>query len=341
MSTLRKDPLSHGWVIYTDEEYQKPEAPARVVNMPAGGCLYCEKNESMTLPEVAAYRQGGLKNGPGWTVRAVPNAHAVLHIEGKTNRRGEGLYDMMNGIGAHEVIVETPDHSALLHLSSVEKIAEILHMLRDRMNDLMRDPRFRYMQIFRNYGDVAGAVHPHPHSQIIALPIVPRWVYEEINHAQEYWKIKERCVFCDILAQDSDGPRMVYENEGFVALTPFASKFPFETWVYPKEHLNSYHLATDESLLVLADAVKSVLTLLATALEDPPYNLIIHSSPAQPEKRYNTPTAKLNDYYHWHIEIIPRATKVAGFEYGTGFYINSVLPEKAAEILRGQLTPPG
>lgn len=289
----------------------------------------------MTPAEIQAVRSpGSHRDGPGWQVRCIPNKFAALHIEGRFDRRGEGLYDRMNGIGAHEVIIETPDPNARFHEYSIDHISDILRMYRDRSIDLSRDERFRYIQIFRNYGESAGATMAHPHSQVIALPILPRWVREEIHQALEYWKIKERCLFCDIVTQDEDGPRMVTSNSHFVALAPFASKFPFETWIYPREHAPYFHLIPDDQIASLAMILKSTLTALSQAINDPPYNLIIHSAPQKPEKVYHGSGNRVQDYYHWHIEIIPRATKVAGFEYGTGFYINPVLPENAAQYLR-------
>lgn len=336
MSVLRKDPLSHGWVIFAEERY-RPPAPNCFISteVHSDRCPFCPGNERMTPAEIRAIRPPSSRaNTPGWSVRTIPNQFAVLRIEGKFDRRGEGLYDMMNGIGAHEVVIETPEHNALLSGYSVEKLQEILWMLRERVQDLLKDTRFRYIQVFRNYGNVSGATVSHPHSQIVALPILPRSIGEEIDHAHEYWRLKERCIFCDIINQDSDSRRLVYENDGFVVLEPFASKFPFETWVYPKEHLWAFHLLPDSYLPLLADALKVTMGAIARALGDPAYNLIFHSAPLQLEKKYHNLRAQVQDYYHWHIEIIPRATGVAGFEYGTGFYINSVLPEDAAEYLR-------
>ncbi len=337
MSVLRKDPLTHGWVIFAEERFQPPNVES--VTVPAESmspsCPFCEGNERMTPPEIIAVRPGGSRrDGPGWSVRAIPNQFAALNIEGKFDRRGEGLYDMMNGIGAHEVVIETPLHNARFSDYSVEEIDKILWVMRERATDLMKDPRFRYIQIFKNQGGGAGATIDHPHSQIVALPILPRWVREEISQSYEYYLLKERCLFCDIISQDSQSSRLVYENDHFVALAPFASKFPFETWVYPKEHSQSFHLIADNALPALADVLKTTLSAFRRAMSNPPYNLIIHSAPQNPEPSYHAPRAKVQDHYHWHIELIPRGTKLAGFEYGTGFYINSVLPEKAAEFLR-------
>lgn len=336
MSVLRKDPLTHAWVIFAEERYQPPapESP-QPAQETAPNCPFCEGNERMTPPEIMALRApGSRRDGPGWSVRAIPNQFAVLKIEGKFDRRGEGLYDMMNGIGAHEVVIETPRHDARLSEFPPEKIQEILWVLRERAADLLRDQRFRYIQIFKNQGGGAGATIAHPHSQLVALPILPRWVREELTQSYEYFRLKERCLFCDIIAQDTRTPRLVYENDHFVSLAPFASKFPFETWIYPKEHSSSFHTTPDAHLPALADALKTTLLAFRQAISDPPYNLIIHSAPQNPERSYHDRRARVQDHYHWHIEIIPRATRVAGFEYGTGFYINSVFPESAAEFLR-------
>lgn len=335
MSILRKDPFSQSWVIFAVDRNQqvglkeqpKPETPPE-------HCPFCPGNEGATLPEIRAIRPPMLRgNSPGWSVRVIPNQFALLHIEGKFGRRGEGLYDMMNGVGAHEVIIETPEHDANFYEYSLEKMHEILAMYRERQCDLMRDNRFRHIQIFRNYAESFATVS-HPHSQVMALPIAPRWVLSEIDHAFEYWRLKERCIFCDIISQDTRSPRIVFENDNFTVLEPFASRQPFETWIFPKDHMPSYHTITDSAIDSLADALKITLTALAQALSNPPYSMIIHSSPAQPEKRYNTERAKMQDYFHWHIEIIPHSAAAIGFDYGTGFYINPVMPEEAAEFLR-------
>ena len=336
MSTLRKDPITEGWVIMAEERYEAPRTSApQKPYPPAEHCPFCSGHESMTPEEILALRPpGSRKNSPGWSVRAVPNHFAVLHIEGKFDRRGEGLYDMMNGVGAHEVIIETPEHEGLFSDYSVKKLEEILWVYRERALDLQRDQRFRYLQIFRNYGELAGASITHPHSQIIALPILPRRLQDEIRHSFEYWQRKERCVFCDILNQDSEGPRLVFENEYFVALEPFASKFPFETWIFPKEHSAYFHQVSDAELPSLGEMLKLTVGALMRAMSNPAFNIIIHMAPMQPEKKYMAARARIHDFYHWHIELVPRVSRVAGFEFGTGFYINSVLPESAAEFLR-------
>jgi UDPglucose--hexose-1-phosphate uridylyltransferase len=256
----------------------------------------------------------------------VPNKFPALSIEGELDRAGEGMYDKMNGVGAHEVIIETPDHDVAFADLPQEHIALVTQAIQDRMIDLQGDTRFRYIQVFRNRGNAAGASLEHPHSQLIALPILPKRVIEELAGSKKYYGYKERCVFCDIVAQEVwTKTRIVCENEMFIAIVPFAARFPFEVWILPRKHDPSFETLEEESKLAYAGVLKETLQRVNVALDDPPYNLIIHTSPCgEPDLKY----------YHWHVEIMPKLTKVAGFEWGSGFYINPTPPEEAARYLR-------
>jgi UDPglucose--hexose-1-phosphate uridylyltransferase len=283
--------------------------------------------EHLTPPEVLSYRTPGTyANQPGWRVRGVPNKFPALRIEGDAGRRGDGLYDLMNGIGAHEVMIDSPDHDHGMADLAPAQIEEVLWAYRDRVLDLQRDERFRYVIIFKNHGADAGASLEHPHSQLIALPILPLSVQAELRGASDYYRLKERCIFCDIVFQESaDRKRLVFENAGFIVACPFAARFPFELWIVPKTHGSHFEHATVSEYRDLAHAIRAALGALKTALQDPPFNYIIHSAPI------GEPRSK---HYHWHMEITPALTKVAGFEVGTGFYINPVPPESAAANLR-------
>jgi len=343
LSTLRKDPVSDGWVIIAEERAARPMdfAPETPVRRTGGSCPFCEGHEHQTPPEIVAFRRAGSgPNMPGWSVRAIPNKFAALHIEGNLDRRGEGIYDLMNGIGAHEVIVETPDHDGHMVQYGREKVEEILRMYLVRCRDLFQDKRFRYIQIFRNYGPVAGASLAHPHSQLIALPISPRWVKEELHSSQAYWRLKERCLFCDIVRQElEDRSRVVFENSRYVSIEPFASKFPFETWLFPKEHEPDFAQTAEEEIGDLAEVLQQTLLAISRCLNDPPWNYLIHSAPRLTELDLRVGEATVEADYHWHIEIFPRLTRMAGFEWGTGFYINPMVPETAAAELRKVLEP--
>jgi UDPglucose--hexose-1-phosphate uridylyltransferase len=281
----------------------------------------------MTPSEIMAYRpEGSHRDNPGWTLRAVPNKFPALMIEGDLDRRGEGLYDLMNGVGAHEVIIETPKHELNMGTLSQKQFEDVLWAYRDRILDLSKDKRFRYIVIFKNQGPEAGATMEHTHSQLIALPIVPRNVADELNGALEHYKNKERCIYCDIVRQEiEDKVRVVSENESFAVISPFAPRFPFETWILPKRHSSYFEHATKQEYVDLARSLRETLIRLNRSLNDPPFNYLIHSMP------FREPD---NGHYHWHIELMPKLTQVAGFEWGTGFYINPVPPEEATVILQ-------
>jgi len=302
------------------------------------GCPFCLGNESQTPPEIrceAAGEQLAEHDGSAapWQIRVVPNSFAALRIEGNLDPSSRGLYNEMNGVGAHEVVIESPNHEDRLGDYSAEKLASILRVFRERVEDLHRDTRFQYVQIFRNYGAAAGASLRHPHSQLIALPIVPRSVHDELEETHHYFQRTGRCLLCDMLAQESaEEVRVVAENADFLAFTPFASKFSYELWVVPRTHGHEFQFIAEIHLRSLAELLHRVFWTLQNALGDPPFNFIIHSAPESYKVFENG--LKVPQYYHWHIEIMPRISNKAGFEWGTGFHINSVMPEKAAEKLR-------
>jgi UDPglucose--hexose-1-phosphate uridylyltransferase len=328
MPELRKDPVVGRWVIMSTERGKRPSDFLRDSSPRKGGpCVFCAGMEGQTPPEVLSYREHGSEiNQPGWRVRAVPNKYPALRIEGGLGRRGDGLYDLMSGTGAHEVVIDSPDHDRGMADLAPHQIEEILWAYRDRVLDLSKDERFRYVLVFKNHGPEAGASLEHPHSQLIALPILPLTVQQELRGASDYYSLKERCIFCDVLNQEGhDRRRVIYENDGFIVACPFAARFPFELWMIPKEHGSHFEYAHAAEYRALAQALKAALSALKSALGDPPFNYIIHSAPLREAE---------SPHYHWHLEVTPALTKVAGFEVGTGFYINPVPPEEAASHLR-------
>ena len=329
MSELRKDPVTGRWVIISTERRKRPtDFQLETVQVaPDLSCPFCDGHEDMTPREVLAVRENGSgPNQPGWTLRVVPNQYPVLRVEGTLDRQGEGLFDKMNGIGAHEVIIESPRHPDTLASLDERAIEGVLSAARDRVLDLKRDRRFRYIIIFKNHGAAAGASLEHSHSQIIALPIVPREVRDEVDGARAHFEQKERCVFCDILRQETgEGKRLIAENADIVAVAPYAPRFPFETCLLPRRHQSHFEDVPRHELASLAKMLGEILRRMNKALQSPPYNLLIHSAPV---------SEGATDYYHWHVEIIPKLTKVAGFEWATGFYVNPTSPEEAAEVLR-------
>lgn len=331
MPELRKDPVIGRWVIIATERAKRPSDFSQIEAEPTVNshkCPFCGGNEDMTPPEILCMREPNSQpNSSGWWTRTVPNRFPALRIEGELDRQGEGIYDMMNGVGAHEVIIETPEHHKSLADLEPYYIEKVLLSYRERMLDLKKDSRFKYILIFRNHRSSAGASLDHPHSQLIATPIVPKRVKEELSGSLKYFNFKDRCVFCDMVHQEiKDKKRLVIENEHFLTFTPYASRFPYEICIIPKKHSPCYESITKEMIPSLAQILKASLLKLKNLLNDPPYNYIIHTTPF-------SLSPDLKDY-HWHIEIIPRITHVAGFEWGTGFYINTVIPEDAARDLR-------
>ena len=328
MPELRKDPIMGRWVIIATERTKRPTDFKSEPLEPSGSfCPFCEGNEDKTPPEILAYRAAAtLPNKPGWRLRVVPNKFPALQIEGNLDKRGAGVYDRMNGIGAHEVIIETPEHHLTITELSLGQIQDVLWAYRDRLADLKRDIRFNYGMVFKNVGKVAGASLEHTHSQIIVLPIAPRTVSDEIRGGKLFYDYRGRCIFCDIIQQELDsGDRLVLDGDQFLAYEPFAARFPFETWVLPKRHMSHFEDIDRGTCEELAYCLKTTLLKIEKSLNMPAYNYIVHTTPFD---------LGHIDHYHWHIEIIPRLTKVAGFEWGTGFYINPVPPESAAEFLR-------
>jgi UDPglucose--hexose-1-phosphate uridylyltransferase len=337
MPELRKDPIIGRWVIIATERAKRPndfkQQTADIAEVTP--CPFCEGNEHLTPPEIRSVRkQSSAANGPGWDIRVVPNIHPVLRIEGELEKQPHGIYDMMNGIGANEVIIETPEH--VNHMCSLksDQIAKVLLTYKERIADLEGDTRFKYVLIFKNHKPASGATKiRHCRSQLIALPVCPKSVKGELVGAKRYFEYKDRCVFCDIISQElSDKKRLILEIDGFVAIAPFAARFPFETWILPKKHSADFTSITAEDAKHLAKMMKEVLSRINRLLSDPPYNYIIHTAPyRRPKQGY---WSSISQDYHWHIEIIPRLTRVAGFEWGTGFYINPLPPEDAAKALR-------
>lgn len=328
MPELRKDPVTGRWVIISTDRQKRPNdfmlAPASVIGAPH--CPFCPGHEEMTPPEVLAYREGGERNGPGWSVRVVPNKYPALVVEGTLDREGEGMFDRMTGIGAHEVIIDHPVHDRTWATMGVPEIVQVLWACRERMLDLQRDTRLRYVLVFKNHGGAAGATLEHTHTQLVALPFVPDLVRQELAGAREHFRTKERCVFCDIVRQEvASGRRVVELHPDVVALSPYAPRVPFETWLLPRRHEARFEQASRDTYHALATVLQGVLRRMDAVLERPAFNLVVHSMPFGEGD---------DAQFHWHVEVLPRLTRSAGFESGTGVCINPTAPEEATDVLR-------
>ncbi len=332
MNELIRDPITARWIIVPmDKQAEISDLITEQHSKNKDNCPFCYGSEMMTPPEIAAHRKSGAPNSPNWSVRVVPNKFPALRIEGELDRQGVGVFDIMNGVGAHEVIIDTPDHFRdMADLTHVEA-EEVVWAYRNRYLDLKKDKRFKYILIFKNYGRSAGASLEHPHSQLIALPIVPKRVHEEMEGAARYYDYKERCVFCDIAREElEERERIIYSDDKFIAFCPYVSRFSYEVWILPKKHSSDFADIDRDCVACFAKALRDSLARIKILLKDPSYNFIIHTSPINGHERED---------YHWHVEIMPKLSKVAGFEWGSGFYVNPVLPDIAAKNLMSVVIP--
>ena len=336
-SAFRYCPIKHSWTIIAPDREglpgrdDDPDSPDVVSpeNDP-----FAPGNEAETPPEI--YRVPSSKGGDRWQVRVFADSSPVLRVEGDVVREAVGLNDTVSGIGAHEIIVETPDSNVELADLEIEEILPVLQTYRARLLDLRRDTRLRYVMIFKNKGREAGASVAHAHSQLIATPIIPTVVVRELNSAREHFNRSERCLFCDMIRQELRlRERICLETDRFLALAPYAATSQFETWILPREHHHDFALATDEILLGLAGILRDLLRRTRALLDDPAYNLVLHTAPS-PHPRPGHPGywSTLGHDYHWHFQFVPRITRTGGFEIGSGIAINPTPPEDAARMLR-------
>jgi UDPglucose--hexose-1-phosphate uridylyltransferase len=331
MSELRRDPIAGRWVIVDTDHPSLPQDYEYEHQQFKGGvCPFCYGNEAMTPPEIESIRDPHTgPNTSGWHVRVVPNKFPALQIEGELDRRGVGIYDMSSGIGAHEVLIESPYHQKDIPDLLPKEIENVFTMLCRRAMDLIKDKRFKYIMVFKNFGSSAGASLEHPHTQIVALPMVPKNALEEIKGAHNYFEYRERCIFCDILRQEmQEKERVILENKFFLSFCPFVSRFPFEICIIPKKHGAYFCQMSLEEIQALAEILRETVTRVKKVFPSVCYNFMVHSSPVNGDGSIES--------YHWHIEFMPKLTRVAGFEWGSGFYVVSTPPELAAKYLREQ-----
>ncbi len=335
MTELRKDPITGRWtIICVDGARQLPKLEPVGSISDRESCPFCEGHEDQTTPEIFAQRmKDTAPNTPGWYVRCIPHYRPWLAVNTELSRQGLGLFDMMKNIGAHEVIIETPHHKEDFHNCSAQQMERILSAYRDRIVNLKRDERLKYVLIFKNHGRQTDSGYvSHAHSQVIATPVVPIRTKQELNGTRKYFQMKERCIFCDMIRQEiADQVRVVDQNDTFLCLSPFAARFPFECWVLPKRHQAQFYQIEEGEMKDLAQLLRKVFRRLHGLLTDPPYNCVLHDAPNPVPQKGAWKT--LSQDYHWHFEIIPRLVRTAGFEWGSGFHINPISPERAVEEL--------
>lgn len=338
MPELRRDPVAGYWTIISTERSRRPVEVISKDLIEERHCPFCEGREAETTGEIYAVRKPGTApDSPGWQVRVVKSKSPLLIPDRDFGRYGRGMYDLMEGVGTHELIIESPAHKHDLDELSVPELKQVISVYIHRLNELEKDPRFKYALLFKNHGLISGSARDiirHSRSQLIATPITPKRVKEELLATKKYFERHERCVFCDILRQESeDGPRIVSQNTSFFAYCPFASRSPFETWILPKKHSADFRVLEGDYFADLATILKECLLKIKIMLNDPPYNIILHTAPFRRRKKEGH-WKTIEEDYHWHLQISPRLTRDAGFEWGTGIYINPTPPEEAAQLLR-------
>lgn len=326
---MRLDPLTEAWTIFSAARARRPEFDSvlREDAASAGPDPFLaglERFAPQALHQVA--------RPEGWQVRVVPNRAPVFRVEGDADVHGDGFYDRMDAVGAHEVVVEDPGQRSLEALS-LREVEQVITAWKLRMLDLMRDPRMRSFTVVKNVGRAAGAQVGHAVSQVIALAMVPPLLKRKLEVARAFYVRKKRSIFEDILAEEVRiGTRLVYENNGFSVFCPYASRAPFEIAIYPKRRCADFHGVSDQELAQFADVLRTALGKLARALDHPAYNLMIFTAPTRTARGDEWGTIERD--FRWHAEILPRVHHLGGFELGTGCWLNSVWPEKAADYLR-------
>lgn len=327
MPEVRLNTITGDWVVIATERARRPEQFAqkrerKPLPEHSPGCPFCPGNEAQTPAATLAIDAPG----GGWAVRSVPNKFSALVPEGEPTRRAEGHRTSMTGVGLHEVIIETPAHNLTTALLPVAQVERILEAYRRRFAAFYADPRIEHVILFKNHGEAAGTSLEHPHSQIVGTPVVPGQVRQRIEEALRHWGDLGACVYCRTLDDElADGSRVVAANASFVAFVPYAALSPFHVWIFPRQHRADFGSVSDAELADLAAILRDVLGRLYRGLEDPDFNYVIRSL---------SPNEGAVKYYHWYLSLVPRLNKAAGFELGTGMFINTALPEASAAFLR-------
>jgi len=333
MSEFRQDPITKNWVIIAPKRAKRPgvfkKKKRKHKEELKHTCPFCEGNEKMTPPEIMAFRKRGTKpNGPGWTIRVFENMFPALTKNKTLGLKNLGIYLNMNARGAHE-IVALHKHEECMARESVSVIKESIEACEKRFLHLSKNVLIKHIHIIQNQGARAGASISHPHFQIFALPLIPQMILREIDGTEEYYKIHKSCVYCDMFKEARENSRVILENEHFIAFTPYASRSQYEVWILPKEHEPRFEKINNLEIKSLANIWEKVLSKLDKGLENPAYNSYIHTCPVNSDLSSET----LN-FYHWHIEILPKLSIWGGLELGTGVIINTRSPEEAAKFLR-------
>jgi UDPglucose--hexose-1-phosphate uridylyltransferase len=340
MPELRQNPITKDWVIIAPERSKRPHQfmygarrrREKRESKETAICPFCPGNEALSGEAVLTYQQRGSSRSGAksdWTLRVVPNKFPAL-VQGEETSRitqgSRGFFIKMNGVGFHEVVIEHPGHLQTIATMPPEAVEGVISSYIDRYQALIKRPTVELITIFRNNGPRAGTSIRHPHSQIIASPVVPIHIRHVVEEAVRYFDTMGTCIYCNLIEQERVlEERVISETEHFIAIAPFFSRSPFEAWILPKTHRASFAKISPIERKDLAGILVDILSRLYHGLGDPDYNYMVHSAPYQEDPA---------DYYHWHIQILPKLSEVAGFELGSGIYLNSTTPEQCAQYLK-------
>jgi UDPglucose--hexose-1-phosphate uridylyltransferase len=328
MPKLRRDPITGRQVLIAPERAARPWHINRNEDVERSeDCPFCPGNEAMTPAEVYADRRlDGVPNTPGWRIRVVPNKYPALEAHADFKNRDDSFYRLENALGVHEVIIESPQHAVHMNALGAAELTDILRVYRARFTSLEKDLRWKYLLIYKNQGERAGATLEHIHSQLVALPTVPREAAGEMMGARAHFDRSGRCIYCEIIERERHAPeRLVLDSQRFIALCPFAPRFAFETWILPKQHASHFTQSADEDLTALGEMLRQLIAKLDAIATQAPFNYLLRSAPLR---------EKEDQFYHWHLAILPQLNRAAGFEWGSGMHMNPIEPEKAARLLR-------
>lgn len=326
MPELRLNLITKEWVIIATERAKRPEdfksrVKKKVLSSFVNTCPFCPGNEAKTPEEIFS-----ISDGNQWKIRVVPNKFAALHRDAERMRIADGLKHIISGFGVHDVIIETPLHNMTTALLPLDQVSEIIRTYKRRFIELHVDPRIEHVIIFKNHGEGAGTSLEHPHSQIIGTPVTPFQIRDRLEESIRFFDITGECLVCKTMAEEKkEGARVVLETEHFLTFIPYAARSPFHMWIFPKRHVATFSDIREIETLDLALNLKTVLAKLYFGLNDPDFNYAIRS---------NKPADIQSEYLHWYISIVPRVSTAAGFELGSGMFINTAMPEESAKFLR-------
>ena len=329
MPELRKDLISGTWVLFSPERRKRPQFIQAVPEptLTSQDCPFCEGNEGKTTPEILAQRGADSRaDGPGWLFRVIPNKYPALKLEGNLEEPKAELFERLTGVGSHEILIESPAHELGMDELEVKHAQDIFLCLRDRILDLKGDIRFEYIQVFKNQGFLAGATIPHPHLQILALPVAPTEVMGKLRRTRIFYEQHHECYYCHVLKEEKRlKTRILSENYHFVVHAPYASRFPFQLTITPKIHVSRFEESADGVFKDLAEMVKYSLSRINQGLKKPSFHMILNNPPLK---------VTCGDYFHWTLDILPVISRTGGFELATSCYINPYPPEEVVEALK-------